>query len=302
MHSRRLRAATATLAACAALLISGAAFAQPATDIWLLPVTWPGDTAMAVGAPENVTHRPGYDNQPAFLPDNSGFLYSAIDGTGQADVFIYVLKPKKSVRLTITPESEYSPTPIPGDSAFSCVRVEADSVQRLWRFPLPEGEPTAILPDEKRVGYHLWAASNTLALFLLGEPNHLDLVQTESGHSWRIADNPGRSIHRIPTRNAISFVSMADPDTSWIMRVDMNARVPYKIIPTRPGREDMIWIGPNEILMSDGNRLMSWTARDKDVWTEVAAFDDPGLQNITRMALSPDRNWLAIVSGEPEKK
>ncbi len=280
---------------------SGAASAQTGSDIWLLPVTWQGDTLMTVGAPENVTHRPGYDNQPSFLPDGSGFLYSSIDESGQADVWMYMIDTKTRTRLTSTPESEFSPTPVPGDTAFSCVRVEPDSSQRLWRFPMPAGAPEVMLPDVKPVGYHLWVAPSTAVLFVLGEPHHLDLVQTVTGHRKRLADNPGRSFHRIPTRNAISYIDKTDPEEWWIMRMDVNGDKGYQIIPTRKGCEDMIWIGANEILMSDANRLMSWTAKEVDTWTEMAAFEDPGLQAITRMALSPDLKWLAIVSGEPEK-
>jgi len=34
-------------------------------------------------------------------------------------------------------------------------------------------------------------------------------------------------------------------------------------------------------------------------WTEVARFAEPGLQRITRLALSPDGSRLALVSAEP---
>lgn len=297
--SIRILAAISLIAG--ALFSAGAVSAQPGSDIWLLPVTWQGDTLMVLGAPENVTQRPGYDNQPAFLPDGSGFLYTSIDESGQADVWMHMIKSKLTTRLTSTPESEFSPTPIPGDSAFSCIRVEADSSQRLWRFPMPAGEPTVILPDVKPVGYHLWVAKGLLTLFILGEPHHLDFVNTNNGRQDRVADNPGRSFHRIPTRNAISFIDKTDPDVWTIMRIDPNVGKAYEIIPTRPGCEDMIWIGPNEIMMSDKNRLMAWAARDVETWTEMAAFKEPGLQAITRMALSPDLRWLAIVSAEAEK-
>ena len=45
-----------------------AAAAPPATDIYLADLRV-ADGRVQVGTPVNVTARPGYDNQPFFLPD-----------------------------------------------------------------------------------------------------------------------------------------------------------------------------------------------------------------------------------------
>ena len=57
----------------------------PDTDIFLVDTRQDGDLII-LGDPVNVTDRPGYDNQPSFLPDGSGFLYSAITDR-QADTY-----------------------------------------------------------------------------------------------------------------------------------------------------------------------------------------------------------------------
>ena len=51
--------------------------APPASDIWLVDVTVRGGR-VRLGTPVNVTARPGYDNQPAFLPDGRSILI--VDG------------------------------------------------------------------------------------------------------------------------------------------------------------------------------------------------------------------------------
>src|SRR3954452_5210218 len=49
----------------------------PATDIYLAELR-DVHGRVSVGAPVNVTARPGYDNQPFFLADGRRFLYTSI--------------------------------------------------------------------------------------------------------------------------------------------------------------------------------------------------------------------------------
>jgi Tol biopolymer transport system component len=97
----------------AALLLSSVvptAQAQaPNTDVFLAPLSRIGDS-LIVGAAVNVTHRAGYHNQPSFLPDGSGFLYTAVGDDGQADIWRYDIASGRGSRVTATPESEYSAT------------------------------------------------------------------------------------------------------------------------------------------------------------------------------------------------
>ena len=87
-------------------------FAQtpPATDIYLIALTWrDGRVRLGDGPAANITNWTGYDNQPFFLPDGRSLLYTSIREDGQADIYRYDLGSGLSVRLTATPESEYSP-------------------------------------------------------------------------------------------------------------------------------------------------------------------------------------------------
>src|SRR6185503_5120037 len=105
------------------------------TDIYLASLST-RQGRLVVGAPVNVTRRPGYDNQPTFTRDGQALLYTVIASDGQADIYRYDLRTKTSRRVTSTPESEYSPTVYSDGTRFSVVRVEADSTQRLWSFQL----------------------------------------------------------------------------------------------------------------------------------------------------------------------
>src|SRR5690606_27143839 len=75
-----------------------AAAQMPSTDIYVADLRVDGQ-AVEIGMPRNATARPGYDNQPWFLPDGSAFLYNA-DMGGQTDVFRFDLATWTSTRLT----------------------------------------------------------------------------------------------------------------------------------------------------------------------------------------------------------
>src|SRR2546427_86768 len=105
--------------------------------------------------PVKITTFAGYNNQPSFLPDGRSILYTSIRDK-QADIYRYDLRSGTTSQVTNTPESEYSPTMMPDGKNISVVRVEADGMQRLWKFPLGIGQPSLILERIKPVGYHWW--------------------------------------------------------------------------------------------------------------------------------------------------
>src|SRR5438093_12971850 len=121
------------MALCIVQAAPAAPAGPPATDIYLADLRV-AQGRVSVGVPVNVTARPGYDNQPFFLPDGGAFLYTSIRADSQADIYRYALRTATSVRLTATRESEPSPTPLPAGSGFSAVRVAADFPQRPGAF------------------------------------------------------------------------------------------------------------------------------------------------------------------------
>src|ERR1051326_3706045 len=82
----------------------------PDTDIFLASIKKSKDGKMAFSKPKNITNRKGYDNQPYFTPDGKSILYVSVqDEKQQADIYSYNLNSHKSIPVTKTEESEYSP-------------------------------------------------------------------------------------------------------------------------------------------------------------------------------------------------
>ena len=270
---------------------------QGGTDIYLAPLE-SVEGNLVIGAPVNVTNRPGYDNQPCFTPDGQSFYFTSIR-KGQADIFRYDLERERSVQITRTKDSEYSPTVMIGSTGFSVVQVEPDSVQRLWEFS-PDGKGSNLLiHDIEPIGYHAWANRNKVALFVLGEPHVLQLADVRSGLGVVVAEDIGRSLHKVPGRSSISFTHRVDDDVWWIKELNVATRRIRPLVQAVAGSEDYAWTPDGTILMAEGSTILQWSGAGGG-WETVKDLGH-AMGTITRMAVSPDGNWLAMVADEVEE-
>jgi len=269
----------------------------PGTDIYLARLTPAG-----IEQPINLTNRPGYDNQPSFAADGKGMLFTRNDGK-QTDIYLYDFTSRSSdpTQVTNTPESEYSPTVTPDGQGISVIRVEAgapaslepDARQRLWRFGRDGQNPTLLVRDVKPVGYHAWGPDGLLALYVLGKPNTLQVADSRGGRSRIVAQNIGRSLHRIPGRDTVSVLHI-EGDLKTIKELDLKTRALKPIVRAIDSPDgDYTWTPDGAILMSNGKELMRWSGGE---WTRMADLAALGLAGASRLAVSPDGRWLAVVA------
>lgn len=293
------RTSPLVLALLAALLPPAPRLAQgpPGTDIWLADLTL-RDGRVALSTPVNITARAGYDNQPAFLPDGSGLLYTRIGADAQADVWRYDFATRSARAIITTPESEYSPTPIPG-GGISVVRVERDSTQRLWRFDADGTNPTLLLERLKPVGYHAWTGQRSLALFVLGTPNALVLADAGGERAGTVARDIGRSPQSVPGRHAATFVQRVDSTEAWLAEVDGETHVVRRLVRLPRGADFHAWTPSGLVLTSDGATLYQWDSHAAGPWVPVADLAALGLRGATRLAVSSRGDRLALVAPDP---
>lgn len=319
----------------ALLLLAGAgapglsAQAPPGTDLFVVEIEERPDGQVRTGEVRRLTDRAGYDNQPFFLPGGSAVLYTSIDEAGQADIWLHDLADGSRRNLTDTaPESEYSATPVPGRPIFSVIRVEADSTQRLWAFPLPGTDaggravPDLLLPTVEPVGYHAWLDDHRAALFVLGQPATLQVADLETGQTRLLAWDVGRSMHRLsaeaarlvgihrggegrpgrdtaPVRPVSFFQWREAPDgsrTGTIKVLDPWTGEIEGVVRALEGNEYYAWTPAGTLLMGDGPVLRAHRPGRDDGWRKVADLSTSGVGEISRLAVSPDGSRLVVVS------
>ncbi len=270
-------------------------FSNVATDLWV--VTLDPATGEVIGGPERLTDREGYDNQPSFLPDGSGILYSSGVGT-EVDIWRHDFA-GGSRQLTHTPEREYSPQVIPGEDGFSAVRTEDWGDQRLWRFDADGGTPMVLLEWEDEVGYYTWVDRGLVALTVVDDDSPAELRFADIDRGWvepeATSVEVGRSLHHAPGRNSISYIQ--DPETDpRIVELDLLTRYPDDLIALPPGASDFAWGPDGTIWLGVGVRLMRHRPGIDEGWVVVASYDDAGLTSISRIAVSPNGDRLILVA------
>ena len=278
----------------------------PETDIYLLQLTG-GLASMKSAKPSPISTAPGYDNQPMFSPDGSRILFAANRDGKQIDIFVYERAGNRISQLTETAENENSPTYLPagigGPGGFSVVRTEPDRSQRLWRFDAQGRNPQLVLTDIKPIGYHAWVDAESVALFVLGPPATLQIANVRTGTAEIAAVGIGRSLHRIPGTRLVSFVQREESGEFWVKQIEIPSKKIEVLVKAVDGStdRDMAWMPDGRtILMSAGTKVFSWT-RGAAGWTEVfdaAALD---LAAVSRLAISPSGDAVAIVVAEPKK-
>ncbi len=288
-------AASATVLLCAATPAMGQA--PPGTDIFLFAVSGT-ESARRLSTPRRVTDRSGYDNQPSFTPDHGSVLYTSIRDDGQADTYRYDIATGSVTRVTSTPESEYSPTVMPGGTSFSAVRVERDSTQRLWQFDLDGGNPTLVLERVAPVGYHAWMDRDRVALFVLGTPPTLQMADVRTGRTAVVTTDVGRSLHKVPRRPAVSFLQRG-ADGPWIVERHLESGA-VRVL-TRPvgQNEYFAWTPDGSMLMGEGSVVFRWREGGHG-WVRIADLGHFGITEISRIAVSGDGRWVAIVAAREE--
>lgn len=259
----------------------------PETDIWLLDVS-EENGKFKFGEPVNVTKRKGYDNQPAFSPDGKYILYTSIRDSSQSDIYKYDITTKQTSQFTNTPTSEYSPTFMPDGKGISVVMVEKDSSQRLWRFPLKGGKPQRIM-DMDSIGYHCWFNKNKLGVFVLTKPFTLQLVDKKTGQIRVLDDSIGRCIRM---RGSMMYYSTKGAGDKKYLNVFNYPGLHTSRLFEMPGEDFAMRNGL--VITTSGSKLFICQMNGK--WVEMANLSSKGIDNLGRIAISPDGSKMALVT------
>lgn len=273
------------------------ATAPPSTDIYELVFDGNLDALKSAALRPVATER-GYENQPFYTPDGGSLLFTANRDGKQMDIYEFDRKTRRTRAVIATAEGEYSPTVTPDGKHLSVIRVEADSTQRLWQFDLNGSNAQLVLRDIKPVGYHAWIDSDQLALYVLGKPATLQHARVSTGKASIVAQNIGRSLHRIPQTPRVSFVHRENADSVWVKEFDPATGAVTPLVRMIDGEErDTAWTSDGTLLMSAGTRILAWRRGEKN-WREVVDLVGHKLGAVTRMAVAPDGRALAIVVNE----
>ena len=277
------------------MLVTSGLFAQTNTEVFLIPLEIT-DGQKKVGIAQNISNNPGYDNQPSFYNDNLVLFSSTRNG--QTDIARYARNRKEKSWITDTSGgSEYSPLKIPGKKRVSAIRLDEDGLQRLYSYPLEKGKGKTmkLLPDLK-VGYHVWFDPDIIVCTVLTE-NRMDLVvaNLRKKTNYTVYKNVGRSLHKIPNSQLVSFVSK-DENGRFIRSLDPVSGSSEVITKLPDGVQDYCWLLNGTLIAGQKNRLLEFQPGKSAEWQQFHHFLRPELGNISRIAVNSLGSHLAIVA------
>lgn len=288
---------------CIFFSIQTYAQALPNNNILLFDFNQKSDSLYEFKNPKFLTdfNKQGYNNQPYFISNNE--LYITVQfpkDTTQTDIYSLNLKDKKITQITETIESEYSPTFIPPTGRdenyeFSCVRVEEDSSQRLWRFPMnrtSKGSP--IFKAIKNVGYHYWVDYRDLILFGVGSPHKMLIADSRDESARFVTSNIGRCFQELPD-GSVAFIEKVS-EKSWLFKkLDTRTNRTSLITAGFVGVEDFVVLRDGTIILAEGTSLYKFNQRKDTAWTKIADLSYYGMNNITRISVNVPQDKIVFV-------
>ena len=178
-----------------------------------------------------------------------------------------------------------------------------DKTQRLWRFNLDGSNPQLILENVKPVGYHAWIDGTHVALFVLGanrEPATLQIADTTTGKSEVVDTNIGRTLALNPRTHRVTFVSKKT--TPWMIdevQADRSVRSIRPLGDATNSVEDFVWdpaLTDPRVIYAKAGLLWGVSGTSDNNQPTMASPVLSGITHITRLAISPDGKWIAIVA------
>ncbi len=276
------------------LFIVNSIRAQTDTEVYLFDLKSANGT-FELSNPKNISSSPGYDNQPSFLDDNT-ILYVATRAE-QTDVIKFdIVNGSTKTWLTDTPAGgEYSPIKRPNKNTFSAIKLDLDGLQRLYEYDLKTGTAKVLL-DGLKVGYHVWFNTHILVCTVLKE-NGMDLVVSnlKDGSVYTVQKNVGRSLHKIPNTELVSYISKAEPQ--WTIKsLNPISGSTTKIMNTYGKTEDMCWLSNDTVLAGSEKALVMAKANEDALWSQLIYFPQEEIQSISRISINQSRTRLAFVA------
>lgn len=273
------------------LLISSTIMAQIHTEVHLFDII-EKDGKWLVTNSKNISNNDGYDSQPHFYDTNT-VLFASTRNT-QTDIVKYNISNGEKTFINSTPSGgEYSPQRIPNSENISAVRLDNNGLQRFYKYNYKTGNDIELVKGLV-VAYPFWFDKNTLvSSVIVNDTLELFISDLKNKKNTSITKQTGRSFHKIPNSNLISF--MKKNDNYWeVWSLDTTTKETKKITSTGT-MQDVCWLPNGNLLLADQSDIVQYSPSDNK-WSFFHQFKDENINNISRITINKNGTQLAIVA------
>ena len=302
-------------------LLGQTAAPPPDTEVFLAPLSVRGNK-VEIGTPINISNNPGYDNQPSFTPDGKAVLFTSVRGerkpnpansaaTG-SDIYRYDIANQRLSQVTNTSEAEVLANGDARSASHLCHprrgRWYAEAValrhgrEDEWTREGERARARAARHQARRIPC-VGERQDPGAVRPRSAAN-LQVADTHTGRARVAAKGIGRSIQRIP-RGGISFVLRAapiegEPPMLTISELDPRTLETRQLVraPAGAAEADTAWTPDGLLLVPFQGHLFGWR-RGQAEMSPVVDLAPLGLRTVTRLAISPKGDRIALVAQKP---
>ena len=240
----------------------------------------------------NISNNEGYDNQPSFYDDR--YILFASTRNGQTDIAKFDTRYNAKSWLNFSDGGEYTPLIRPNSNDVSAVRLDKDGKQRLYKYNWSNGESQELIQDLV-VAYYTWFNDNTVVSAVIeDEQLNLYVTDVETQKSRKYATKVGRSFHKIPNSNLVSFISKENPNQWQIKSLNPETGSIRLVANTIEGVEDICWLDNRTLLSGKDNTLYKLTLRKDNNWKKVVDLRKNEITKITRLSVNSNATKLLI--------
>lgn len=264
----------------------------PDTDLWLFKIETDKNKKSVLTHSANITNRSGYDNQPSFSPDGKKLFYVSIGDDKQSDIFCYVVKSKKILRVTNTKESEYSPVISNDGKYLNSVVVEADSAQRIHFIDAKTGLHEKKIETDS-VGYYTFLNKDTVIFYKLTQPHSLRYIKGKSEEEHWLGNSPVRTFRAINRYTLLYGLKDSSKVTFYTYNFLLHKAEKYCEYSSL--NEDVVWHNELGLIKSEVTKLMHYDELKKE-WIVLYDLAPFGVKKITRFAFDPKNKYLVVVN------
>ncbi|WP_442266770.1 nuclear transport factor 2 family protein [Tenacibaculum sp. ZS6-P6] len=269
-------------------------FAQVNTEVHLFDIQ-KKENEWIVSNGRNISNNKAYDNQPHFYDENT-IIFSSTRNK-QTDIAKYNIRTGKVTFINNTPKGgEYSPQRIPNSKNISAVRLDIDGKQRFYEYDFNTGKNKELIKDLV-VAYPVWFDKNTLvSSAIVNDSLELNVTDIKAQKSTAIIKNVGRSFHKIPNSDLISFTKKSDQ--IWQVWSLNPKTLEKKSITSIMENQDMCWLPDGTLLIPNKNVIFKYHPKKDQGWSLFHRFTNEEINNISRITVNKNGTQLAIVAEE----
>jgi Tol biopolymer transport system component len=246
---------------------------------------------------ENITNNPGYDNQPSFSLDDRSILFTSNRNSNNFDIYEYDLADKKVSQIITSENGEYTAKEL-DKNTITFVREGKGQEMTVWKFDRTTKKESLALKNKEPVAYYAFNSKGD-ALVWIRYAFMMHFVNPEKDINKYVANYAQPSVpHLIPKTDNFSFMQRQPDDELWIKEFNPKTQAVRPIVNSKDGKKDYCWMPDGSLLIGSGTKLFRFDEKiDKD-WVLLADLSEFGIKDITRMSVSFNGKYLALVSNQ----